>query len=329
MRALQINEYGGTNALTNVTREVPTPKKGQVLIKVAAAACNPSDLAFLDGNYGIVKKVPVIPGFVGSGTVVASGGGIFANYLNGKRVACSSPVTGQGTWAEYMVSDANGCIPLRKNVDFEFGANMIVNPLTAVALLDLARRNGHKAVVQNAAASALGQMIIRLARTYGLPTINLVRRAEQVELLKNIGAEVVINTAEDGWEKELKRDCNQLNATVAFDAIAGEMTEQMAAVMPFGSTVTVYGGLSGEASMLSPASSIFRGQTVNGFWLTSWLGQKKIWDLITLSNRVQGKLKDALATPIRQRYGLEQAIEGIKAYETTMTAGKILITPGK
>lgn len=327
MRALQIDEYGGVASLKTVTRAVPRPGPGQVLIKVAAAAVNPSDLSFLEGTYGVVKELPVVPGFVGSGTAVAAGGGLYAGFLNGKRLACSAPADGQGVWAEYMVADAQGCIPLKKNVDFEFGANMIVNPLTAVALVELARQGGHKAIVQNAAASALGQMILRLARSYGLPTVNLVRRAEQVQVLKGIDAGVVIDTSREDWKQEFERACRELEATVAFDAVAGEMTDALAAHMPPGSTITVYGGLSGQASQFAPSSSIFRRQTLNGFWLSAWLAGKKPWQLLSLSNKVQGKLAEHLTTPIRERYDLDRAVAGIRSYAESMTGGKVLIVP--
>ena len=165
MRAIELRSFERTpESLVVVEKPVPRAGKGQVLVKMAAAPINPSDLAFLRGLYGLKKSLPVVPGLEGSGVVVAAGGGLRARVLMGRRVACSAPPGGDGTWAEYMVTSAAVCFPLGKKVSLEQGAMSLVNPLTAWALMDLARRGGHRAVVQTAAASALGRMILRLAQ---------------------------------------------------------------------------------------------------------------------------------------------------------------------
>ena len=115
-RAVELREYtDGLPAFHVVQKERTELEKGEVLVKIAASPINPSDLAFLKGQYGIKKKLPCIPGFEASGTVVASGGGFYANYLKGKNVACSASPTGDGTWAEYMKVPAQLCLPLKKS----------------------------------------------------------------------------------------------------------------------------------------------------------------------------------------------------------------------
>jgi NADPH:quinone reductase len=166
MRALQITAYDGKpESISVMNMPVPRPGPGEVLVKVFASPVSPSDLMFLQGLYGFKKPLPAIAGFEGSGTVVDAGPGMLGRLLKGKRVACAAAdekITG-GMWAEYVVTLAKFCIPLRKDVDLEQGAVMLVNPLTAWALMDEARRGRHKAVVQTAGASALGRMIIRRA----------------------------------------------------------------------------------------------------------------------------------------------------------------------
>ncbi|MDQ3805658.1 MAG: alcohol dehydrogenase catalytic domain-containing protein, partial [Acidobacteriota bacterium] len=137
MRAVELRSYeGGEAGLTVVEKPVPRPGRGEVLVRMAAAPVNPSDLMFVRGMYGQRKRLPVVPGFEGSGVVVAAGGGLMARYLKGRRVACAAPFDGDGTWAEYMSAPAAQCIPLRKGVELEHAASMIVNPFTAWALLD-------------------------------------------------------------------------------------------------------------------------------------------------------------------------------------------------
>src|SRR5262245_46472731 len=141
MRAIELRSYDGRpESLVLVEKLVPAPGPGQVLVRMAASPINPSDLMFLRGQYGFKKGLPVVPGFEGSGTVVAGGGGFIASMLQGRRVACAaaSPDLQDGTWAEYTVTSARLCIPLLRDVDLEQAAMMLVNPLTAWALVDIA-----------------------------------------------------------------------------------------------------------------------------------------------------------------------------------------------
>src|SRR5215470_12673786 len=123
MKAVLLKDYGGTpQSLAAADFSVPRPRSGQVLIKLAATSIGPADLMFLKGQYGFTKPLPVVPGFEGSGTVIASGGGLMGRGLMGRRVACLAPEDGHGTWAEYMVTSTDVCIPLLKHVSFEQGA---------------------------------------------------------------------------------------------------------------------------------------------------------------------------------------------------------------
>ncbi len=168
MKALQIKAYDGRLDLVNVP--VPQPGPGQVLVQIAAAPVNPSDLKFIEGLYGVRKPLPVVAGFEGSGTAVAAGPGLMGRFLMGKRVSCMATATGGGSWAEFMVADARRCIPLKKHISLEQGAMMVVNPWTAWALLDTARRGGHRAAIHGAAASALGRMLVGLPAETPIPS---------------------------------------------------------------------------------------------------------------------------------------------------------------
>jgi NADPH:quinone reductase-like Zn-dependent oxidoreductase len=329
MRAVELRAYeGGADALAVVERPMPRPGAGQVLVRIAASPINPSDLSFLRGAYGIRKKLPVVPGFEASGEVVASGGGVWANHIVGRRVACAAPADGDGTWAEYMLADASHCIPLMKSTDTEHAATMIVNPFTAWALLRIAEESGARAVVQTAAASALGQMVIRLAASRGVEVVNVVRRREQVEMLKASGAREVFDSSEEGFDERLAEACKRVRATVAFDAVAGSLTGRVLHAMPSGSECVVYGGLSMEGCLLDPRSLIFERKRVRGFWLSDWMRTAGALRMFSASRSVQKLLKEECRTEIRARLPLEQAAEGVRLYEREMTGGKILFVPG-
>ncbi len=191
MKAVQCDGAGVPLAVREIP--VPRPAAGQVLIRVAASPINPSDLRFLSGPPA-GSTGAIVPGLEGSGTVVSAAAGLIPRLLVGRRVAFASAQG--GAWAEYAVAPATRCIPLGKNVSLEQGATLIVNPLTALAFFDIARRGGHTAIVNTAAASALGRMVIRLGRRAGVKVINIVRRREQVELLRELGADVVLDNSD-------------------------------------------------------------------------------------------------------------------------------------
>lgn len=330
MRAVQLRAYDGRpESVTVVELPVPRPGPGQVLIRVAASPINPSDLMFIRGLYGFKKPLPAIPGFEGSGTVVGAGSGTMPRFLKGRRVACAAadPNIAGGMWAEYLVTSAQLCVPLSKQVDMEQGATMLVNPLTAWALMEEARLGRHPAVVQTAAASALSRMVVRLGQKFSIPTINVVRRADQVELLRKMGAEHVLNSSDPGFDAGLGDLCHRLGASIGFDAVAGEMSARVLRGQPRGSRLLVYGALSLEASQIDPASLIFEGKRVEGFWLSAWLRQRNMLSQLRVTRHVQQMLAGDLKTEIQARLPLEEAARGLEQYASNMTGGKILLLP--
>jgi NADPH:quinone reductase-like Zn-dependent oxidoreductase len=284
---------------------------------------------FITGNYGFKKPLPATPGFEGSGTVVEAGSGMMARFMNGRRVACAAADAKSkgGLWAEYVVTSAQFCVPLNKKVEMEHAATMLVNPLTAWALVDEARRGEHRAAVQTAAASALGRMVVRLGQKFSLPVVNVVRRAEQVDLLRSMGAEYVFNSSDANFDAELRKVCHKLGATISFEAVAGEMSGRVLAAQPQRSRMLVYGGLSLKPVEVDPGSLIFEEKHVEGFWLSAWLRGNNLLRQLRIANQVQKLLAGELKTEIRARLPLEKAAEGLAQYAANMTAGKVLLVP--
>lgn len=327
MTAVVLDSYTGVDALRIEKRPVPQPGPNEVLVRVAAAPINPSDLAFLDGHYGFRKPTPVVPGFEGSGIVVAAGSGMMGKYLIGKRVACVSQERGDGVWAEYMVTSTSFALPLDASVSLDQGSMSVVNPLTALALLALAQQGRHKVIVQTAAASALGQMINRLCQREGIRIINIVRREAQKELLKEQGAEVVLNSEDANFSEQLCDLCQQYDSHLAFDAVGGPLTDQLLEAMPSRSKVIVYGGLSYEPIQTEVGRFIFEGKSIEGFWLTRWLSTKSFLPTFVMWQRAQKLMMSNLKSEIRRQYPFNEAREAIKDYRNQMTGGKILLRP--
>lgn len=322
-RAVQLDAFGGS--LTVVEKSMPKLNKGQVLVKMAMSPINPSDLSMLEGNYGLPKETPLVPGLEGSGTVVASGGGMVGQFMLGKRVAVLASSSGDGVWAEYVLTDATSVLPLHKDVSLEQGAMSMVNPLTAYVLLDIAKKSGNKALVHTAAASQLGRMMNQMAHKQGIEIINVVRRAEQVELLKGLGAKHVLNSSDADFDTALKALAAKLDAHVGFDAVAGELSVRVLQALPNRSTVYIYGGLSGQPSLVDPRNLLFEDKTLKGFWLSSWARQQPFWKMLITTNRVQKMLAGGVSSKVQGSFPLSQAQEAVETYQNDMTAGKVLI----
>ena len=326
MTVAVLNAYSGADGLSIEQRPIPKPGKNEVLVKVAFSPINPSDLATLEGHYGFNDPTPIVPGGEGSGEVVAAGPGVMASYFNGKRVACAGWGKGGGVWSEYVVkSIKGGVLPLNKSLRLEQGAMSIINPLTASAFIAIAKEGGHGSIAMTAAASSLGQKVNRLGRNEGIKIVNIVRRNAQVELLKAQGADIVLNSTDERFEQQLYDACHQTNTRLAFDAVAGPLTNQLLKAMPQNSKVTVFSALSREAVQASPGLLIFENKRIDNFWLGPWMSQQNFMKIMLLWKRTQKQIPNHLKSDIREIYPLHQVKEAIRDYTSQMTGGKILL----
>lgn len=326
MTAVVIHEYKDKENCKVEQVPIPQPKKGEVLIKVHASPINPSDIVFLKGKYGVKKVLPAIPGFEGSGEVVASGGGLSAWRLLNKRVVFISSGD-SGAWSEYVVTRAKFCISLPKGINYYEGSS-ILNPLTVVMFMEHIKQGRHEAVVQTAAASSCGKMLLRWCNSEQIPIINIVRREDQATILRYHGAQHIINTSETGWEDALTKLCANLHVTVAFDAISGSMTGKLLECMCEDSVVYVYGELGREKiDDIVSASVIFHNKRVEGLWLQGWLrakGKLGNWNAI---KKAASLLPSILRTDISEKFSIESIEEAMLFYKKNMSKGKVILTP--
>ncbi|MFN7018109.1 MAG: zinc-binding dehydrogenase [Fimbriimonadales bacterium] len=326
MRAAVVYAYDGApESLRVETRPVPRPERGQVLVKMVAAPINPSDLMFLKGLYGVLKPLPVVPGWEGMGRVVATGDDGLSRLLLGKRVACAAPNQQDGTWAEYMLTSATRCVPLRDTVSDEQGAMLIVNPLTAWALMDIVRNNRQRAFVQTAAASAVGRMLIRLSQHFRIEGVHIVRSEAQAELIRAMGARYVLNSESSDFDQRLRDLCHQLHARLAFEAVSGMLSARVLKAMPQGSRLILYGALSESPLMADPRDLIFEQKRIEGFWLADWLSGRTLWSQLRLSRQIQRALGNLMHTTIAGKYPLSEVHRALADYQASMTAGKRLL----
>ena len=346
-------------------------KPDEVLIEVEASPINPSDIGVMfsatknmdvkavkldDGSHAIEAEVhpAVMPamkvrlnvpfpcGNEGAGMVVAAGEGETAQALLGKRVTA---MVG-GLYAQYRVSNIALCMPLPKQVSAEQGASCFVNPLTALVMIETMRMDGHTALAHTAAASNLGQMLQKICLADGVKLVNIVRKQSQVNLLKSIGAEYVVNSSEPDFKKQLFKAFKETGATLAFDAtgggtyadnILGAMEQALNSTADqfntYGSStvkqVYLYGGLERSPTTLTRTYGMY--WTVGGFILPGVLqriGTKRTQEL---QQRVFSELDSTFASHYTSRISLEEMLEPevVNKYRQQATGEKYLVQPNQ
>ncbi len=354
----------GTLTVRIAPLELAAPTGNQVLIRIEAAPINPSDLALLFGpadlagaQYEPGKMTATMPAGVlrgmasrlgtampvgneGAGTVIAAGEAPAAQALMGRRVAC---IAG-GMYASHVVADARGCMPLPDGISAEAGAAPFVNPMTALGFVETMRREGHSAIVHTAAASNLGQMLVRVCLEDGIGLVNIVRNAAQAELLRGIGAVHVVDSSADGFMEALIAALTATGATVAFDAIGGgKLANQILAAMEtvashgaaysrYGSDVFkqvhIYGMLDTGPSTLTRNYGFNWG--VSGWLLMPFLARIGAEGASRLRARVLASLTTTFASQYKARVSLEAMLtrEAVLEYNARRTGEKYLVVPG-
>ena len=305
--------------------QVPQPGPGQVLIRVRVASVNPSDLHFIKGEYGQPRVKGAPAGFEGCGDVVAAGTG--AEKLVGQRVAFVVTVPTSGAWAQYALTSATTCIPLRPDISDDDGAAQIVNPMTAVAMVDIARGAGDAFVV-SAATSQLGKLMCALGRDLGLKPIALVRRADAVDIVRAAGAAEVLVTTDPDVVKQFASVSAGLKPRVFLDAVSDQISEQVFTAMPKGARWISYGKLSAEPPVLTQMGQlIFMGKRIEGFWLTQWMMATPPADQARVVAEVQARFADGRwKTDVAARLRLDDVVPGLAA-ALQKTDGKVMIMP--
>lgn len=352
--------------------EVPPPGPGQVVIRVEAAPINPSDLGLLfagaDMSAAAIEAgdpprvtAPLPPaalraaagragmalpvGNEGAGTVVAAGSSPEAAALLGRVVA----VAGGAMYSEYRCVDARACLVLPDGVTAPEGASSFVNPMTVLGMVETMAMEGHTALVHTAAASNLGQMLNRVCAEDGIGLVNVVRRADQEQLLRAAGARWVCDSSAPDFAERLTEAVGETGATLAFDAVgggrlAGTILAAMeaslsaraaadggAAFSRYGSTthkqVYIYGSLDRGPTELVRSFGMAWG--VGGWLLTPFLQKLGPEGMERLRNRVAAGIRTTFASSYTAEVSLADALslEAIADYGRQATGSKYLIRP--
>ena len=318
MKSLQVTEI-----------EIPVPIGEKVLIKVAAAPCNPSDIAFMRGGYNIRKPAPVVMGFECTGTIVETGGHPDAKRLLGKRVSCFSQGDENGTWAEYFMTEHWNCLEVLDGLDDEQASALCINPFTAYALFNLALEKKTGAIIQNGASGQIGAFIRKLGKINHIPVINLVRKDEHVRELSDAGEKFTLNIMDPEFEQNLGKIAREFHATMAFDAVAGDNSGQILNAMPPGGELIIYGGLSGKpVGSINSLDIIFKSKSIRGFNLNEWKTETGDERFREISAELQKQMIGRqIETRIQGSFALDDVQIALEQYIRNMSSGKILFRP--
>jgi NADPH:quinone reductase-like Zn-dependent oxidoreductase len=286
---------------------------------------------FVQGAYGQRPALPATPGFEGVGIVERSGGGLLGRLLTGMRVAVLN-LSG-GNWAEEVVVGAKQVIPLSKSLTLQQAATFFVNPASAVAMTERIHRiQRGEWLLQSAAASSLGHMIVRLGKERGFRTLNVVRRAEQVEDLKSLGADDVLvfdasRDDADALVQQVRRKTGGVRC--AIDPVGGIVGSALAECLRDDGRLLVYGSLSSLPLHLAPRTLITARTRIEGFWLGPWMLAQSLPSKLRLIRRVTQLIKrDVLTTHISDEFPLAEIRAAVTAAARPGRDGKVLLHIG-
>ena len=309
---------------------VPEPQPGEVRVRMLASPVNPSDLLMVRGRYGKQPPLPATPGFEGVGIVECSGGGLLGKILVGKRVAVLN--RDRGNWCEQTVVPAKQAIPLSVDLPLEQAAMFFVNPASAYAMTrHILHVEPGEWLLQTAAGSALGRMVIRLGKRYGFRTLNVVRREEAVDELKSLGGDAVVvfdpdRHAPEQLHEEVMKITGGLGLKYAIDPVGGRTASAVVPCLASGGRMLVYGTLTDELLSFSPRSLMAAGASIHGFWLALWMQEQGLLAKLSLVRAIKRLMREGvLVSEVGQTFPLDQITEAVRAAEQPARGGKVLL----
>jgi NADPH2:quinone reductase len=332
MKAIRFGRYGEpTKVLAAEDVPVPEPGEGDARVRILASPVNPSDLLYVRGHYsGTEAHFPARVGFEGVGIVDALGPHAERPAL-GQRVVVKN--SAGGNWAEYAVVPANDLIPAPRDIPDEQVASFLINPASAILMVRnlLAVPRGEW-LLQSAAGSELGRMIIRLARHDGIRTVNVVRRRESAAELERLGADAVVVSADGPIHEQVRSIVGPQGVKYAIDPVAGETGTQMYKALGEDGRMLIYGDLTSEPILIGddPRYILSGRRILEVFWLGYWLPRLGETAQRQLIQDIVGLIHDGiLETSPGRKYSLDEIDAAVTQAESAGRHGKVFLTPEK
>jgi NADPH:quinone reductase-like Zn-dependent oxidoreductase len=325
MKRVEIAAYGEPERVARCVEapDAGAPGPGEVAFEVLAFPVNPADVMFCMGLYRLKPPLPAVPGAECVGRVLAVGEGV-SHVAPGDLVVNLQ----RENWAQRRRAGGEDVVPLPPGIDLRQAAMVRVNPPTALLMLtDLVDLGPGDCVVQNAANSAVGRLVIRFARARGLRTANIVRREGLSTELEALGADVCLVDGPDLADR-LRSALGGAPIRLALDAVAGHATGRLAACVADGGTVCNYGALTGEEVVVGYSDLIFRGVGVVGFMLGRFLARRSPAEVRALYAEIAARvLGGDLHSPVEAVYPIEEIGAALAHAQRPGRGGKVLVAP--
>ncbi len=325
MKAVEFSEFGIPHAVCHCVdvEGVGDPADDEIVVDIEASPINPADLLIIQGKYPGPSELPARLGIEGVGRITAVGKGVKTLAIGDRVISL-----GRTNWAQQVKLKAEQAIKVPADLDLLQLAMLKANPPTALLMLrDYVGLDPGDWVIQNAANSAVGRHVIRLARARGVHTVNLVRRDSLISDLTEIGADVVLVDGA-GIAETVKAETGGASIKLGLDAIGGGAAMRIADCLADDGTVVNYGFLSGEPCMITPHQIILHGIMLTGFWLVKALREMGRPDIESLYRELCGRFADGtLHVPVAATHGLEDIKQALAEAGREGRDGKILLRP--
>lgn len=327
MKAVRYSRFGPAHDVVELVEvdEPAPPAAGEVLLEIERSSINPADLLSFAGRYGATPPpLPVWAGGEAVARVQAVGPGV-THLKVGDLVL--PLLAGRGNWRQRTTLKAERLFALPE-ADLDQLAMVGVNPPTAWLMLhDFVTLQPGDWVMQNAGNSAVGQLVIQIARQLGFRTISIVRQESQRAPLLELGADVVLVDGDDVSERALAQT-GGVRPRLGIDAVAGDSTRKIASALATDGVVVNYGLLSGQPCAVSPSDVVFRNISLRGFWLALWFAKATLAEQQQLYGQLAQMLSTgALHIAVEAVYPMDQVREALRHAAQASRHGKILLAP--
>ncbi|MDP2124354.1 MAG: zinc-dependent alcohol dehydrogenase family protein [Parvibaculum sp.] len=326
MKRIDIGSYGAPEEVARCVEvpDVGAPGAHEVVFDVIAFPINPADIGFCRGGYRLRPPLPATPGAECVGRVAAVGDGV-THVKPGDLVINLA----RENWAQRRRVKAEDAVPIPSGLDLRQAAMLRINPPTALLLLsDIVDLKPGDWVIQNVANSAVGRLVVTLAKARGLRTVNVTRRADVFAELTALGADICLTDGPD-LPARVKEAIGGAAIPLALDAVAGDATGRMAQCTREEGTVCTYGAMSGANADIPIGEIVFRGVTFTGFMLGRFLGRRSAAQIRAIyAELAEGIAKGTIHAPVDSVYPMEDIRAALIRAQTGGRMGKVLVSPG-